>query len=259
MLFATVALSLSACSEVNGIYTADGSIYGYVLYLDSLSNNQISTGKFEGALVQVFGRSLSTQTTSDGSYRLTGLPTNTSLTLSFSKPGFVQRMYFNQIIPSTETRTRNQLFMLAELVALRKYTPNLTLRPFEFPQFADSSKMLSIFTSRLIDSLPAGQEYSALSILYFSRTSNVRQDIPASYQYATKFIPTNSSSGIAEFPIYRDSLRAAGFLKNETIYAIAYTAGLYSANEYYIDNASGKKIYRGLSPFRSEVKSFVMP
>jgi hypothetical protein len=255
-----LSLLLGSCKDTSTSYsvgTGNGNIYGYIYLLDS-NGNDISPRDFSNFLISIPGGSQSTSTTVDGQYELQGVPTSGSFTLVFSKPGFAEHRDIGHIFRASVPGSLIEDYNTVIMYRIRQLTPDLVLRPFQSLNGADSPHTVAIFTCRIMDSLGKNQ-YGGYIKLFFSKTSSIVASDPQSYQYTLPLTGIDAESGISTVGIFRDSLLNNGFSQSDTIYCIAYYTGFYTKNEFYIDNATDKRIYTGLSPFHSEVRSFILP
>jgi len=257
----TLLCILASCknnpASSNSIPTGDENIYGYVYLLDSLKGQDISPRDFSSVQISIPGGSQYTSTTIDGQYELQNVPTSGAFTLVFSKPGFAEH-HDASISFSASTGSFIEYYNTVLLYQIRQLTPDIVLRPFQSLSGADTPRTVATFTSRIIDSLQT-QEYSGYIKLYFSKNPSIVPTDAQSFQYALPLIGMDAESGISTIGVFRDSLLNNGFSPSDNIYCTAYYCGFYTKNEFYIDKASGKRIYTGLSPFHSETRSFIVP
>jgi hypothetical protein len=249
---------LASCEDNPTYYsvgTGEGNIYGYLNLRDSLYGLEIYPLDSSNIKVLIQNGPQSTSTTIGGQFELQGIPTSQAFTLIFSKPGFAEHRDIDHIFRANSS-SLIEYYTTLQLYQIRKLTPNIVLRPFQSLSGADTPRTVATLTSRIIDK---NQLLTGYIKLYFSKTSSIVASVPQSYQYSLPLSAIDAESGISTVAVFRDSLLNNGFSQSDTIYCIAYYTGFYTKNEFYIDNATGKRIYTGLSPFHSEVRSFVLP
>jgi hypothetical protein len=255
ILFFFFCVALLGCksnptSPSNSVGTGNGEINGYANLYDT---NGVVMNDHSGIAVSVENGSQTTITDSDGQFTLMGIP-NATFTLIFSKPGFAESHHIDYIYKDTSTL---QYYGLRKLFQTRRLTPDIVLRPFEGGD-TNNPYQLAMFSSRILDTLK-NQQYSGLIKLYFGHDASVSPQNPNSFEYMTPLAMVDAQDGTANIAVFRDSLLNYGFQEGTQIYVQAYVTGFYTENQFYIDKASGKRMYTGLSPFSSELKSFVLP
>lgn len=250
-----VSIAAIGCKDNPTAYSigsGNGELNGYVVLYDS---NGMVLYNHSGATVSAEHGTQYTVTDHDGQFTLSGLP-NAKFTLIFSKEGFAEsrdetydytKYYKSGLIPVYGERKMYQI---------RNLTPNLVLRPFGGAGDTTSPYKRAMFSSRIIDSM---KQYSGLVKLYFGTDTTVSARNPNSFLYTTLPATVDAQDGTVYIGVFRDSLLNHGFRSNTKIYVVAFITGFYTQNQFYIDQASGKRIYTGLSPYNSEVKSFVLP
>jgi hypothetical protein len=244
-----------ACKyEGTSVGIGKGTIYGYVYLHDSIYGNDVNPRDFSGIRISIEDGSQQTTTDYDGQYSLKGIP-DKKFSLSFSRPGFGMHKDVNHLF-SPLTGTETEYYPTVRLYTIRKLTPNLVLRPFT----SDTSSTRAIFSARVLDSQYFNNQGAYPSVkLYFGKTSSLSAFDPNSFQYQSEFVQISDGNNIATIPVYRDSLIANGFHSGENVYCVAFACGFLTQNEFYIDPATGKKIFTGLSPFHSEARNFSLP
>jgi hypothetical protein len=259
----SICILLGSCKHTSSptyaVGTGNGNIYGYIYLRDSLTGNDISPRDFTGISIAIQGGPQSTQTTIDGQYEIGSVPEGSPFTLLFSKPGFAPHYDISHTFSPTNSGSSIEYYNTVLLYQIRQLTPEIILRPFVAPNGADTPRTVAVFTGNITDSLPAKQQYSGYMKLFFSTSKVISAADPSTYQYTMPLAAVDAQSGSAEIFVYRDSLLNNGFHSSDSVFCTAYYTGFYTKNEFYIDKASGKRIYTGLSPFRSLVRNFILP
>jgi hypothetical protein len=197
--------------------------------------------------------------------------------LVFSKEGFAELHDFGTI----STINHFGDYGIASLYQISHCTPDIVLRPFEdcyiYDNFRDTeiysaaaggylhlwiydslyeTNGLAQFSSRILDPPNYQGAYKASVRLYFSSRDSIVPSDPSSFQFASDQTVVDPVSGSGTISIYRDSLFKKGLASSMKIYCVAFASGRLTQSQFYYDKSTGKKIYTGLSPFHSDIRSF---
>jgi hypothetical protein len=200
----------------------------------------------------------STQAAINGPFELRSLPAHTPFTMVIKKKGFSEFRDVDHIMKPSVAGGNIEIYSTIYLTAIRKLTPELILRPFTSTSEADPPYTVAMLSCNIIDDFLIG-EYEGYMKILFSNSDTIDITHPDTYQYATPFVSVNRASAGAIIPVYRDTLIMNHFHHGEKIYCKGYYCGLYTKDDGYIDKQSGKKVYTGVSPYSTEVKSFILP
>jgi hypothetical protein len=247
-LFATIG-----CDSSNEA-TSTNTLQGYVQLKDTVGN---PLKEHSGVRISILGGTQTTTTTVDGQFFLPGFPVDRPFTLVFTKAGFAEEWYENYIAPKTEAG--NVSFGLKRMYAIQTLHPSLVIRSFEdiFQGTQSQPSYKSIFSVRNLEF--DTQKATSYCVIYFSKRTSIDAATPSSYEYGTVMQTTSNQDGTSYFDIYADSLYARGFKKGDKVYCQGYAAGYHCGESFHTDIATSKKIYTGLSPVHSGVKSFILP
>ena len=252
LIISTAANGCKYNPSSSPIGSGDGALNGYVYLHDT---NGMVMASSAGAKVSIENGSQYTTTDSDGQFTLSGLP-DAKFNLIFSKEGFAESRDDNYDYTNYYKQNFIPVYGERKMFQIRRLTPNLVIRPFEGTGDTTSPYKRATFSSRIIDSM---KQYSGLIKLYFGIDASVSPQNPNSFLYTTLPATVDAQDGTAYIAVFRDSLLKYGFIPNTKIYVTAFMMGFYTQNQFYLDKASGKRIYTGMSPFSSEVKNFVLP
>ena len=252
---------LASCKDTgtSSVGTGNGNIYSYVSLLDSVNSDDIIPRDFSSVRISIQDGPQSTYTDKDGQFELASVPTSGAFTLVFSKNGFAEERDIGHIFTPSQPGSLIEFYNTVRMYQIRHLTPDIVLRPFQSETGADTPYTRAIFSGRIIDSIGNNQQYSGYIKFYFGKSELLSAENPNTYLYETPFTEVDAESGIAAIGIYRDTLLHNGFSPLDKIYCVAYYTGFNTKSEFYIDKATGKRIYTGFSPYTSEIRNFILP
>lgn len=275
LVLSITGLMMAGCHQnTSPATTGIGRVTGAVKLVDTMSNVLINSS---GIHISPENSTRFVLSDSLGNFTIDSLPDGVA-TLVFSKPGFAE---FHLLCQVNDPPVR---FGTLGLYAISHLTPNIVIRPFEDCtiryNFRDTQIFsfeagghfihvwvydslyeefgIAQFSSRVIDGPNYAGQYGASVQFFFSSQDNISPQDPGTFQFATEQTGVGYD-GIGTITIYRDSLLHHGFTANSLIKCAAFTTGPRTHDIFYTDKATGKKIYTGLSPIHSEIRSFILP
>jgi hypothetical protein len=266
LAFLVAVLLLNSCESESSIPssgTLPGDIIGYIELTDTLGTKMVDQS---GAAVSVERFLNSTISDSTGTWRLNDVPAGTHV-LVFQKESFgITKIYNVQ-------HTGNGTWYSSIRGYLRQ-VPTVSLEDLSLGPFTD---LVGWVDSAWTDSLGHVQHKYVLDtlLLYyfegscrvssnqagygprisprilFSKTTNINNEDPSSYEY---MVNAKGDTSAFRFYVYRDSLTKRGYRSGERVYV---RAALGPVN-YYYEPGQKKYFWSGYGKM-SEVRSFIMP
>jgi len=278
LLVIILAFAIFGCKDSVSSSGSPGNIIGYVQVYDT---NYKLISNFSGVKVSLEGAPYSTLSDASGKWQLSNVPAGT-YGIVFSKDGYATQKqydfeftgngtYYYSIAPNSTVRA---------MMPFPNLYPDLVLRPFE-----DEVQVNYVKDSVTIDSLSAAHhhyiydtiitklevaifssrsKYSYIGtrvvpVLVFAKDKNLDPANASTYLLASSDYSNNQdTSGAHNLTVLRSSLLNAGFHSNDSVYCCAFAGTLYSIFTW-TDPLTNRDIYSGLSPYHSEVRSFLLP